>query len=58
MPYATTPDNVKLYTRKWGVTLEEPDLFNQVVGVFLSRVDGRSWLPRDPRTRPPKPPAA
>ena len=40
------------------VNLEEPDLFNQVVGVFLSRVDERSWLPRDPRTRPPKPPAA
>jgi proline iminopeptidase len=35
------------------VNLEEPDLFNQVIGVFLSRVDGRSWLPRDPRTRPP-----
>ena len=40
------------------VNLEEPDLFNQVVDDFLSRVDGGSWLPRDPRTRPPRPPAA
>ena len=40
------------------VNLEEPDLFNQVVDDFISRVDGGSWLPRDPRTRPPRPPAA
>jgi hypothetical protein len=40
------------------VNLEEPDLFNQVVGDFLSRVDGGSWLPRDPHTRPPRPPVA
>jgi 3-oxoadipate enol-lactonase len=33
------------------VNLEEPDLFNRVVGDFLSRVDGGSWLQRDPRTR-------
>ncbi|MEI9805714.1 MAG: alpha/beta hydrolase [Pseudolabrys sp.] len=32
------------------VNLEEPDLFNQVVGDFLSRVDAGRWLPRDPRT--------
>ena len=33
------------------VNLEEPALFNQIVGEFLSRVDGGTWLPRDPRTR-------
>ena len=38
------------------VNLEEPDLFNQVVGDFLARVDRGKWLPRDPRTRAPKPP--
>jgi len=36
------------------VNLEEPDLFNHLVGDFLSRVDGGSWLPRDPRTRAPE----
>jgi proline iminopeptidase len=35
------------------VNLEEPDLFNQVIDDFLSRVDGGGWLPRDPPTRPP-----
>src|SRR5437899_12274693 len=35
------------------VNLEEPDLFNHVVGDFLSRVDNGRWLPRDPRTRAP-----
>jgi proline iminopeptidase len=40
------------------VNLEEPDLFNQVVGDFLSRVEVGSWLARDPRTRAPKPPAS
>jgi hypothetical protein len=40
------------------VNLEEPDLFNQIVGDFLARVDARSWFPRDPRTRSPKPPVA
>jgi len=39
------------------VNLEEPDLFNQVVGDFLARVDGGHWLARDPRTRAPKPSA-
>lgn len=33
------------------VNLEEPDLFNEVVGDFIARVDGGRWLPRDPRTR-------
>jgi proline iminopeptidase len=33
------------------VNIEEPDLFNQAVGDFLSRVDGGNWLPRDPRSR-------
>ncbi len=37
------------------VNLEEPDLFNQVVGDFLYRADSGGWLPRDPRTRAPKP---
>ena len=32
------------------VNLEEPDLFNQVVGDFLARVDAGRWSPRDPRT--------
>jgi pimeloyl-ACP methyl ester carboxylesterase len=36
------------------VNLEEPDLFNQMVGDFLSRVEAGRWLPRDPRTRVPK----
>jgi len=38
------------------VNLEEPDLFNLLVGDFLARVDRGNWLPRDPRTRAPKPP--
>jgi pimeloyl-ACP methyl ester carboxylesterase len=37
------------------VNLEEPDLFNRVVGDFLARVGGGNWVPRDPRTRTPKP---
>jgi 3-oxoadipate enol-lactonase len=37
------------------VNLEEPDLFNQVVGDFLARVDGGNWAPRDPRTRGVRP---
>ena len=32
------------------VNLEEPDLFNQVVGDFLERVDAGRWPPRDPRS--------
>jgi proline iminopeptidase len=33
------------------VNLEEPDLFNRVVGEFLSRVDAGRWPQRDPRSR-------
>jgi 3-oxoadipate enol-lactonase len=36
------------------VNLEEPGLFNQVVGDFLARVDAGAWPPRDPRSMPPK----
>jgi 3-oxoadipate enol-lactonase len=36
------------------VNLEEPDLFNQVVGDFLARVDAGRWPARDPRSIPPK----
>ena len=36
------------------VNLEEPDLFNQVVGDFLSKVDAGRWLARDPRSISPK----
>jgi len=36
------------------VNLEEPDLFNTVVGDFLSRVDAGRWPQRDPRSRPDK----
>jgi len=37
------------------VNLEEPDLFNAIVGDFLARVDGGRWPARDPRTRAPAP---
>jgi proline iminopeptidase len=33
------------------VNLEEPDLFNRVVGEFLTRVDAGAWPARDPRSR-------
>lgn len=32
------------------VNLEEPDMFNALLGEFLVRVDAGRWLPRDPRT--------
>ena len=32
------------------VNLEEPELFNQVVGDFLARVDAGRWPARDPRS--------
>ena len=32
------------------VNLEEPDLFNAVVGDFLGRVEAGRWGPRDPRS--------
>jgi pimeloyl-ACP methyl ester carboxylesterase len=37
------------------VNLEEPDLFNALVGDFLFRVDAGRWAPRDPRTRGVRP---
>ncbi|HEU5017380.1 MAG TPA: alpha/beta hydrolase [Pseudolabrys sp.] len=37
------------------VNLEEPDLFNAVVGDFLARVDAGRWAVRDPRTRGMRP---
>ncbi|HZD90649.1 MAG TPA: alpha/beta fold hydrolase [Pseudolabrys sp.] len=37
------------------VNLEEPDLFNQMVGDFLARVDAGRWAVRDPRTRGARP---
>jgi proline iminopeptidase len=33
------------------VNLEEPDLFNSVVGEFLARVEAGRWAVRDPRTK-------
>jgi 3-oxoadipate enol-lactonase len=39
------------------VNLEEPDVFNLVVGDFLERVEAGRWLQRDPRTRGLKRPA-
>ena len=37
------------------VNLEEPELFNSLVGDFLTRVDAGRWGPRDARTRAPAP---
>jgi proline iminopeptidase len=37
------------------VNLEEPDLFNTVVGDFLSKVEAGRWTARDPRTRGGRP---
>jgi proline iminopeptidase len=37
------------------VNLEEPDLFNQVVGDFLTRVDAGAWPLRDKRSISPAP---
>jgi 3-oxoadipate enol-lactonase len=37
------------------VNLEEPDLFNEVLGDFLTRVDAGRWAARDPRSISPKP---
>lgn len=36
------------------VNLEEPDLFNQLVGDFLSLVDAGRWPARDPRSISPR----
>lgn len=35
------------------VNLEEPELFNRVVGEFLALVDSGRWRPRDPRSYNP-----
>ncbi|MGH7058500.1 MAG: alpha/beta fold hydrolase [Acetobacteraceae bacterium] len=40
------------------VNLEEPDLFNALVGDFLARVEAGRWPARDPRTRGNRPGAA
>jgi pimeloyl-ACP methyl ester carboxylesterase len=32
------------------VNLEEPDLFNRIVGEYLAQVDSGRWKPRDPRS--------
>jgi 3-oxoadipate enol-lactonase len=32
------------------VNPEEVDLFNRIVGEFLTRIDGGRWRPRDPRS--------
>jgi 3-oxoadipate enol-lactonase len=37
------------------VNLEEPELFNQVLGDFLTRVDAGRWVPRDQRSRGARP---
>jgi len=37
------------------VNLEEPDLFNALVGDFLTRVEAGRWLQRDPRARGTRP---
>ncbi len=37
------------------VNLEEPDLFNAVVGDFLARVEAGRWPARDPRSRGGRP---
>jgi proline iminopeptidase len=37
------------------VNLEEPDLFNALVGDFLARVEAGRWAARDPRTRGGRP---
>jgi proline iminopeptidase len=36
------------------VNLEEPELFNALVGDFLARADAGAWHPRDARTRMPR----
>lgn len=53
---ATLPASGLVVFPKTGhvVNLEEPDLFNQVVGDFLGRVDAGCWPQRDSRTLPDK----
>ena len=38
-----------------GINLEEPALFNQLVGDFFHRVELGRWGERDPRTAPASP---
>ena len=33
-----------------GINLEEPALFNQLIGDFFHQVDAGRWMPRDPRS--------
>jgi 3-oxoadipate enol-lactonase len=49
---ATLPASGLVVLPKTGhvVNLEEPDLFNTVLGDFLTRVDAGRWAPRDSRT--------
>jgi pimeloyl-ACP methyl ester carboxylesterase len=56
---ATLPASGLVMLPKTGhvVNLEEPDLFNQLVGDFLARADAGRWPLRDPRTIGVKPPA-
>ena len=51
---ATLPASGLVVLPKTGhvVNLEEPDLFNELLGDFLTRVDAGRWQPRDPRTIP------
>ena len=53
---ATLPASGLVMFPKTGhvVNLEEPGLFNEVVGDFLHRVDTGRWGPRDPRSLPEK----
>ena len=32
-----------------GINLEDPDLFNRIVGDFIAQVDAGRWPMRDPR---------
>ena len=34
------------------LNLEEPELFNHVVGEFIAQVEAGRWGPRDPRANP------
>jgi len=43
-----------MFPKTWHVVnLEEPDLFNRVLGDFLTRADAGGWPPRDPRSIAP-----
>uniref|UniRef100_UPI0013D0D63A alpha/beta fold hydrolase n=2 Tax=Enterobacteriaceae TaxID=543 RepID=UPI0013D0D63A len=34
------------------LNLEEPELFNRLVGEFIAQVEAGQWGPRDPRANP------